>query len=63
MTTGGLIQALAHDDALDRVERAPALDLRIHLREWIGTILNPEQPEQVRQRVVERRVERGQRGS
>ena len=34
---GGLVQAFAHDDALDRVECAPTLNQRIHLRQRIGT--------------------------
>jgi hypothetical protein len=54
---GGLIQAFAQDEALDRVENPPALDLRIHLRDWVRTLMQSQQSVEQRQRIVERRVE------
>ena len=40
-----MVQRVAQDDALDRVERALALDRRVHLGQRIGTIRNTEQGE------------------
>jgi hypothetical protein len=41
------LSALAQQDALDRVERAPLLDLPVHLRERIVALDDAEQAEQV----------------
>jgi hypothetical protein len=47
-----LFQAFAEHDALDRLERPLALDLRIHLGGRIGTVYDAEQAEQVWGRVI-----------
>ena len=39
-----LVEALAQEDALDASERAPLADLRVHLRERVVTLDDPEQP-------------------
>ncbi len=38
-----LVETLAQQDAFDRFERAPLLDLPIHLREWIVALDDAEQ--------------------
>ena len=58
-----VLERLAQDDPLDRFERAPAPDLRVHLGQRIGAFLYSEQSQQVRQRIAERRVECGKRGT
>jgi hypothetical protein len=39
-----VLQRLAQDDSLDRFERAPAPDLRVHLGKRVGDFLYSEQP-------------------
>ena len=53
-----LVEALAQQDALDRLQRPAPFDLRIHLGERIFAFLNAEQRKQVRQRVFQRTIER-----
>ncbi len=57
---GRLIQAFAQDDALDRVERAPALGVRIHLGMRVRTLMQSHQGIKQRQGIVERPVKRAQ---
>ena len=52
-----LIQTLAQDDAFDRLQRPPLLDLPVHLRQGILTLDDAEQTEEVWQRVFQRTVE------
>jgi hypothetical protein len=52
-----LIQAFAQNDALDRIECAPALDLRVHLGNWVRALMQSHQGIEQWQRIVERRVE------
>ena len=53
-----LVERLAQQDALDRIERAPLADLRVHLRQRIVALDDPEQREQIRQRVLQRAIQR-----
>ena len=53
-----LVQAFAQQNPLDRLERAPPTNLRIHLGKRIGAFHQSEQPEQIRQRVFQCAVER-----
>ncbi len=53
-----LIEALAQHDALDRVQRAPLLDLPVHLRQRIVALDDAEQTEQIGQRVFQTSIER-----
>ena len=52
-----LIEGLAQQYPLDRFERAPLLDLPIHLRQGILALDDTQQAEQVRQRIFHRAVE------
>ncbi len=56
----GLIQAFAQDDALDRIEHTPALDLRVHLGVRVRPVMQSHQGIKQRQRIAERRVKRAQ---
>ena len=53
-----LVEALAHDEALDRLARAAASNGSVHLVEARVARRNSEQREQMRQRIFERAVER-----
>jgi hypothetical protein len=52
-----LVEALAQHDAFDCLQRAPRLDLPIHLRQRIVTIDDSKQAEQVGQRVFQTSIE------
>jgi hypothetical protein len=45
-----LIEALAQNDAFDRLQRAALLDLPVHLSQRIVTLDDAEQTEQIGQR-------------
>ncbi len=34
-----LIQTFAQEDAFDGLQRAPKLNLRVHLRDWVGALM------------------------
>ena len=53
-----LIERFAQSYALDRLQRAPLPDLPVHLREWIITLDNTEQAEQIGQCVFQTSIER-----
>src|SRR6202171_5552286 len=52
-----LVEALAQQDALDRLQGAPLPYLRIHLGQRSGCFLDSEEREHVGQRVLETAVE------
>ena len=58
ITISGWLRTLTQQDAFDRVERAPRLDLRIHLRERIVAFYYSQQAEEVGQRIFERALQR-----
>ena len=53
-----LVEALAQQDALDRVERAPLASLHLDLRDLTVLIAQAEQPVQVGECILERAIER-----
>src|SRR5277367_5792379 len=53
-----LVETLAQQDAFDRFQRALLPDLPVHLRQRIGALYDTEQSEQVRQRILQTRIER-----
>jgi hypothetical protein len=53
----GLIERFAQQDAFDGLQRAPLLDLPVHLRQRIVALDDTEQTEQVRQRVFQTSIE------
>src|SRR5271170_8504841 len=54
----GLVETLTQQDAFDRFQRALLPDLPVHLRQRIGALDDTEQTEQVRQRILQTRIER-----
>ena len=48
-----LVERFSQQNSLERLERAPLADVRVHLREWIVALDDPEQREQIWQRVFE----------
>ena len=54
-----LFETFPEDDALDRLEYPLPADRGIHLRQGIGTFLDPEEPEQVWRCIGQRGIERG----
>jgi len=53
-----LIEGLAQQDPLDRLQCAPLLHLTVHLCQRIITFDQTQQSEQIRQRILQRAVER-----
>src|ERR1700722_10925489 len=53
-----LVQALAQQDALDRVQRPPLLDLPVHLRKRVATFDDSKQRKEVRNCVFEGAIQR-----
>ena len=59
----GLVQRLAQQDPLDRLQRAPRAQPFVHLRQWVIAIDNAEQAKQVGLRIFQGTVENRQAAS